>query len=180
MKENKTFQHLMLDIETMGTKSFSSILSIGAVEFDLDTGDTGAEFYVNVDFQSCLDAGLTIDASTVMWWMSQSDEARSKLSTGDVKSIENALHELAEFCNYDYQVWGNSARFDCGIINDAYSKIGAHLPWSFWNERDVRTLVSFNPSIKSKMTFKGTAHNAIDDCLHQISYCSKIWNSLKK
>ena len=30
-----SFQHLMLDIETMGNESFSSIVSIGAVEFDI-------------------------------------------------------------------------------------------------------------------------------------------------
>lgn len=26
----------------------------------------------------------------------------------------------------------------------------------------------------------GTQHDAVDDCLHQIRYCSAIWNSLKK
>ncbi len=35
------FGHLMLDIETMGTESFSSIVSIGALEFDIETGKTG-------------------------------------------------------------------------------------------------------------------------------------------
>ena len=33
------FGHLMLDIETMGNESFSSIVSIGALEFDIETGE---------------------------------------------------------------------------------------------------------------------------------------------
>ncbi len=49
------FGHLMLDIETMGNESFSSIVSIGALEFNIETGKTGKEFYVNVDLQSCMD-----------------------------------------------------------------------------------------------------------------------------
>ena len=29
-----------------------------------------------IDAKSCTDVGMQIDASTVMWWMRQSDEAR--------------------------------------------------------------------------------------------------------
>lgn len=38
-----TFHHLMLDIETMGNESFSSIVSIGALEFNIETGELGKE-----------------------------------------------------------------------------------------------------------------------------------------
>lgn len=51
-------KHIMLDIETMGNQSYSSILSIGAVKFDLNTGETGDEFYTTIDLKSCLDLGL--------------------------------------------------------------------------------------------------------------------------
>ncbi len=57
MNEERKFKHLMLDIETMGNESYSAITSIGAVEFDIETGETGDEFYVVVGLQSCLDAG---------------------------------------------------------------------------------------------------------------------------
>jgi DNA polymerase III epsilon subunit-like protein len=69
--KDKKYNHVMVDIETMGNESYSSIVSIGALEFDLETGETGREFYVNVDLQSCIDVGLILNASTVMWWMSQ-------------------------------------------------------------------------------------------------------------
>lgn len=170
----------MLDIETMGNESYSSIMSIGALEFDINTGETGKEFYLNIDLQSCFDIGLIVNASTVMWWMKQSDTARQDLVSRDVVSIREALHKFSEFCNKDYEIWGNSARFDCGILQNAYNKIGIPIPWDFRKERCVRTLASFNPSIKDNFEVTGTLHNAIHDCYLQVGYCSAIWNSMKK
>ena len=85
------FGHLMLDIETMGNESFSSIVSIGALEFDIETGKTGKEFYVNVDLQSCMDLGLIVNASTVMWWLNQNEQARKDLTDRTVLPIQKAL-----------------------------------------------------------------------------------------
>jgi len=171
---------LMLDIETMGNKSNSAIVSIGAVEFNMATGETGSEeFSVNVDLQSCIDAGLILTGDTVMWWMQQNEEARKELCKGDAISLEDALSNLSAWIgDKQYDVWGNSARFDCGIMTDAYGKFGMKIPWDFRRERDVRTLVALNPSVKEKMGKTGIAHVAVDDCKYQIAYCSATWNSL--
>ena len=45
--------HIMVDLETMGRNSNAVICSIGAVEFDINTGQTGREFFAKVDIQSC-------------------------------------------------------------------------------------------------------------------------------
>lgn len=179
-EQNKAFKHLMLDIETMGNESFSSILSIGALEFDIKTGETGSEFYVNIDLESCLNAGLNVSASTIMWWMRQGEQARKDLTESESVHINEALYKFGQFCNKEYQVWGNSARFDCGILQNAYNKVSIPIPWDFRKERCVRTLVSFNPEIKNNYQFEGTPHNALSDCYHQVGYCSKIWSSLYK
>ena len=173
------FRHIMLDIETMGNQSYSSIVSIGAVKFDIESGKIGETFCVNVDLQSCIDLGLIINADTVIWWMKQSQDALKKLKENPVP-IMDALALFSDFCSNDYQIWGNSASFDCGILKNAYDKAMLPAPWSFWNERDVRTLVSFNPEIKGNYKNKGVAHNAIDDCLFQIGYCCEIWKCLNK
>ena len=94
-KQKQAFNHLMLDIETMGNESFSSIISIGALEFDINTGNTGREFYVNVDLQSCMDLGLGINASTVMWWLKQNDQARYDLVERTALPIREALLEFS-------------------------------------------------------------------------------------
>lgn len=104
--ETPLFGHLMLDIETMGNESFSSIISIGALEFDIETGKTGKEFTVNVDLQSCIDLGLILTASTVMWWLQQNEQARKDLVEKTALPIQKALLEFSEFCNKDYEIWG--------------------------------------------------------------------------
>jgi len=71
--------HIMIDLETMGTRPDAPIIAIGAVSFDVDTDWVWRTFYVNIDLQSAVSAGAKIDPSTVMWWMKQSDEARRLL-----------------------------------------------------------------------------------------------------
>jgi hypothetical protein len=177
----KKLNHLMLDLETMGNSSNSAILSIGAVEFDLESGEIGREFYQKINLQSCLNAGLIVNGSTVMWWLQQSEVARKEVcKVGD--NLYNSLSKLTTFMRClesDFQLWGNGARFDIGILEDAYFACKIEiLPWNFRSERDVRTLVSFAPEIKEGYPFTGTEHNPIDDCKHQIGYCSAIWRKL--
>lgn len=174
----KQLKHLMLDIETMGNESFSSILSIGAVEFDIETGETGKEFYVTIDLQSTIDAGLQMNPSTVMWWMKQSDEARKSLMNENNIKLEEALNAFSEFCTKDYEIWGNSARFDCGILQNAYNILKMDIPWDFRKERCLRTLTSFAPKIRANYEFNGVMHNALHDCKYQIGYGSEIWKTL--
>lgn len=175
--KNMEFEHLMLDIETMGTDSYSSILSIGAVEFDITTGRTGKEFYQNISLQSCMYIGLVVNASTIMWWMKQSEEARKSFDSDSV-TITEALKKFSSFCDMGYQVWGNSASFDCGILKNAYDKCKITIPWDFRKERCVRTLVSFNPEIKNNYPSVGIVHNSLSDCYFQIGYCHRIWDSI--
>lgn len=172
---------MMIDIETLGTSSNSVILSIAAVPFDMVSGKNGTPYYTNVDIQSCLDNGLEISGDTLRWWMRQDKVAIGRLAEGGLKLMD-ALDGLARIIalHDGVQVWGNSARFDLGILENAFHRIGRPIPWKFYDERDVRTLVSFEPEIKANMPFVGTPHDAADDCLHQIRYCSAIWNKLKK
>jgi hypothetical protein len=172
--------HVMLDLETMGKRAGCAIVSIGAVEFDINTGEIVRTFYKVVNLQSCLNVGLFIDASTLYWWLQQSDAARQAICK-PADSIQSVLEELRSFfaCLGDFQIWGDGARFDIGILEAAYFAIGRGetLPWYFRNERDVRTLVSFEPEIIKNLPFTGTMHNPIDDCIHQINYCSRIWKN---
>ncbi len=175
----QSFKHLMIDLETMGNRSGAVICAVGMVEFDIVTGETRREFYQKVSIQSCLDAGLKVDGSTIEWWLSQGEVARHELF-GETHELSSVLNSLALFLTHfpDAEIWGNSARFDMGILEAAYHAIKLPIPWVHWNERDLRTLVSFNPEIKKSTIKTGIAHNAIDDCHHQIRYCSAIYNAI--
>lgn len=174
------FKHLMVDIETMGNQSFSAIVSIGALEFDLSTGETGKEFYCKIDLQSCIDNGLIMNASTVLWWLRQNKAARLELTGSEGLTLEQGLKQFSDFIgDKDPFIWGNSARFDLGILQNAYNVLNKAIPWDFRKERCLRTLVSFNEEIKQNWDYKGTAHNALSDCYNQVGYASKIYKKLK-
>jgi 3' exoribonuclease, RNase T-like len=173
--------HLMLDLETLGNESHSVICSIGAVEFDIATGKTGRTFYEKVSIQSCLDVGLKVNGSTIEWWLEQNEAARKEISVGG-KNIVEVLYKFRLFLETlgteNLQIWGNSVRFDCGILEDAYKATKHQIPWNFRLERDVRTLVELAPELKRNAQSVGTAHLPIDDCLFQIQYCCAIWKKV--
>lgn len=169
----------MLDIETMGTLQNSVICSIGAVKFNIATGETGDEFYQRVSIQSCLDCGLQVTGSTIEWWLKQSDKARSEIGI-DAKHLVEVLSMFSLFVQDEpYSIWGNPASFDIGIVTNAYEKCNLSIPWNFRLERDMRTLVSLVPDIKSTIPSVGIAHHPIDDCKYQIQVCCATYKHLK-
>lgn len=177
--------HVMVDIETLGNSSHSVICSIAAVEFNLATGSLGREFNSRIKISSSLELGLKVDASTLEWWMMQDQEARELLFKGGEDGVKDINLVLTEFFNFiqslgstSLQVWGNSARFDLGILENAFHLIKMELPWRFSKERDVRTLVSFAPDVKESFVFNGIKHDALSDCYHQIGYCTAIYKKI--
>lgn len=171
---------VMLDLETMGNKPGAAILAIGAVKFN--QGGILDRFYCAIDLQSCLNAGLKIDASTVMWWLNQSDEARAALHQDRTYHISEALIMFRRWLwvnvdsglipgQFEFNVWGNGADFDNAMMACAYAAIGEELPWKFWCNRCYRTLKSMS-SIKIER--RGTHHNALDDAESQALHLLRI------
>lgn len=175
-------KHLMIDLETMGTESYAAILSIAAVQFDIETGETGEKFYRAIQLESCVNHGLKIEPRTVLWWLSKSEEARQAYLGCPHTTLGEALCCLSEFIERFFldgpEIWGNAARFDLGLLINAYSVAGLQIPWDVKNEWCVRTLAKIRPEIKAAHTFEGVAHNPIDDCLNQISYCVATWKTI--
>jgi len=176
------YTDVMLDLETMGNKSNTAIVSIGAVEFNLLTGETGREFYKVVDLQSCLDVGLKVQGSTIYWWLQQSEAARKRIydKGENLPSVLGAFDFWMQDCVNKVKIWGNGARFDIGILEDAYAACHLENPWYFRSEMDVRTLVALKPEIKANYPMIGVEHDPIDDCKHQIGYCFETWRALNR
>lgn len=179
--------NLMIDLETMGNTGSSAIIAIGACFFDPKTGDIGNTFYRQVSLESAVNNGLKMDASTVLWWMKQSDDARSKFkNNGKAQSLDYALHEFYDFVKTEknVKVWGNGITFDLGILSNALNETCIKTPWAFWNERDVRTVVELGEMVgftpKKDMPFTGVPHYALDDAIHQAKYVSAIIQRITK
>lgn len=185
---NDDYRHLMVDLETMGNKSNAPIVSIGAVFFNPNTGNTGAEFYTAVSLESSMLLGGVPDAGTIIWWLKQSPEARSAIAMADTMPLIDALELFSDFISEnsdagpDVQVWGNGASFDNVILRSSYDRANIECPWKFRNDRDVRTMTELGKAIginpRYDIPFDGDMHNALSDARHQVKYVSAIWQKL--
>jgi len=180
---------VMCDVETLGNEQKAVVTTIALVQFDLATGNVGKKLHIDIDPQSCLDIGFNVTWDTIKWWMTQKDalDKVMLIPEGSRIHIGEAMQKVTDFMEdigyKDVRPWGNGACFDLSILSAYYSHYKSREPWQFWNERDVRTLVQIHPKgdkIKKALPFEGTAHNPIDDCLHQIKYCSMIFQHLVK
>lgn len=179
--------NVMLDIETIGKGSNAAIISIGAVLFCPQSNKVGAEFHVAIDPASAIHYG-NMDADTIKWWMKQEDEARALFNNENAMLLPDALLEFTDWINQieqvkDRIVWGNGATFDNVILANAYKQAGIELPWAYFNDRDVRTIVALGRQLKhfdpkKDMPFDGVKHDALDDAKHQAKYVSAIYQKL--
>lgn len=160
--------HVMVDLETFGTRPGSVLRSIGAVVFDPKTGAFGKEFYVNITRASCEKAGLLVDPKTEAWWAEQSPEAQAALAINPRTLIEAlaAFHEWWSFEAKGEFIWGHGASFDGVLLASAYRAIGVEPPWQFWNERCCRTVLALGNRRIGKER-QGEHHNALDDAKSQ-------------
>lgn len=177
-KRDSFYNQAMLDIETLGTDPGAAIVSIGACVFDLS--GIHAEFYEEVDRESCEEAGLTVDQGTLDWWEGQGPEAREVLEGGD--PIEDVLRKFNSWykANEVYEVWAKSPAFDCVLMQEAYDAVDPNLsePWGYDETRDMRTIQQVPMAAWRKQ--KGTAHHALDDAKHQAKLVRKSLTNVKK
>ncbi len=177
-------QHIMIDIETLGDQSNSVITSIAAVPFKPnEEGFPAARFYQKVSIQSCLDLGLRVSGDTLVWWLNQDQKAVMEMLE-NARPLQQVMLELWAFIMQmskpDVIVWCKGARFDFGLLRDAFKACSLEVPWKFWNERDLRTLLSLYPEVKKLDRSNNLAHSAHHDCLHQIKQLQSIAKELKK
>ncbi|MFB4531070.1 3'-5' exoribonuclease domain-containing protein [Enterobacter hormaechei subsp. xiangfangensis] len=186
---NMLYTHLMVDIESMGKKPGAPIVSIGAVFFDPASGQTGPEFYKVISLESAMEWGGVPDASTILFWLKATPEARSEIIMDHAIPLDDALLQFKDFIAENaangkdtVQVWGNGATFDNVLLEDSFARTGISCPWKYWNNRDVRTIVELGKAVgytpRHEIPFEGEPHKAISDARHQVKYVSAIWQHL--
>lgn len=170
-------KHVMIDLETLGTKSTSVFLSIAAVPFDPVAGCRGDAFVRNVDLQSAMDTGLTIDASTLKWWLEQRPDIMKRMfhNASELLEVMGEFHEWWNKHQFIYP-WGNSASFDLKILEHGFHKVNMELPWKFYNERCYRTMAAIFPVDLPK---PDEAHDPVVDCTYQIKKLQRIYRNLQ-
>ncbi|WP_288081571.1 3'-5' exonuclease [Pseudomonas sp.] len=187
--------HIMLDFETLSLKDNATLLSLGACVFDTEFGVSVNTFYAAIDPRT--QPGRDVDAGTALWWMEQSDEARSRITQAvkntdllhdadpDDEAAYNAIRDnaalpimhvamafagwLEQFPNAE--VWTNGT-VDHHWLQSMFDYCGLKNPVKFWNQRDYRTLKNLFPAVKH--TREGVAHDALADAVYQAEHTVKL------
>lgn len=173
--------HVMLDLETWGTSPYSTIMAIGACEFNPYAEEKNKiimdRFEVAI---SPVDAGLRVDAETLMWWMdAERNMARAMWWSMSKVSLREALdgfatwlHSLSRGESKDLRIWGNGAGFDNTLLRQAYEITSREAPWSFRHDRCFRTLRSMVAFEEGH--YLGTRHTALADAENQAIRANQI------
>ena len=184
--------NIMVDLETFGVGNDALVLSVGAVKFD-NEGEPLEKFHMFIDPES--QPERNIDFSTVIWWMSQDDEARGKITQDkELQSLKDTLNNFLDFCNSygevkseDVYIWGNGNMFDNVILRDLFKSEGIKYPAHYRNDLDMRTLkylyeatTGQDESDYCNEYASGVQHDALDDSIYQAKIVAHIIKDLRR
>jgi hypothetical protein len=175
--ENRNVEHVVLDLETLGTVPGCGIIAIGAISLDLQH-----RFYEKIRPDSNKSFRLFSQTGTIDWWNKQSEGARSESFSG-TKNLDVVLKEFsAWFVSLNekpetIQVWGNGADLIFYLEGGLYE---AALPCPIGNfsARCYRTMTENFPHIK-KGKFIGETHTALADARHQAEHLNELLSFVK-
>lgn len=173
-------EHIMIDIETLGTRHNAVILSVGAVKFDSQKIYKDDGFYSNLNWQLQLDNGGTVTEDTIRFWMKQPSTIRETVF--NKKGVPPA-EMVAKFNSWFSSqvkdpkkccVWAAGPQFDLSLLKDLYRRFFFKELWSFWAERCVRT-AGMVPHVKETKRPRGmTEHHAFHDAVYQAMQVRKF------
>lgn len=181
----------IVDLETAGRQPYCPILTIGVAVVHMGEIPDGTNiiadvFYQAITLRSCLELGMKIDADTMLWWMGFQDSSphpdarEAAFNDPNAVALPLALDAFTTWVNSrPLKLWGNSARFDLGILEAAYMVCGKEVPWSFRNERDYRSFNALPVSKQIDTPRYGVFHNALDDAITQGVHLREINKALQ-
>jgi hypothetical protein len=165
--------NIMIDLETLGTKPGCTILSIGATVF-LEA--ERSQFYMKIDPINSETYGFVEDPKTMDWWYEQDALVRQEAFSGEdtVIKVLVCFTRWLESLTDNPIIWGNSASFDCKILEKAYEYLQLETPWKYSNEMCYRTLKNLFAGAVPIVLPQGAAHNALDDAINQANQAEII------
>ena len=162
MKLSKDDIHVMVDIETLSTRTNAVVLSIGAVKFDYFDSNISS-FYLILDGTG--QEHRHISPETEKWWESQGGEAQEVFDAENKIGTYQACVEFSKFLGDADYVWAKSPSFDLAILKSLFEDLGIVWPVPYYREADVRTANLLFPETVSKVK---PNHNALCDSILQV------------
>lgn len=183
---------IMVDIETLGNKTDSTIFQIAAVAFDIKTGEHIVEFHRIANISEA--EKLNVTGDTLKWWLNTNKELLSDLLNKGEGSVEELLITFADWLTglvlgNDVYFWGNGILFDNKMIQHQLESAGIKYPIFYRNDRDVRTIVELAATKletterdlrKKYYEDKSVAHDAANDVANQIKLVAACYKELIK
>lgn len=181
--------HVMIDLETLSTRSNAKVLSIGAAVFN-DTDVVATEGWA-IDIAD--DIGGHVDWHTVKWWMEQDAAVRGFSWEGKLRNHVAAFnfktflaeHSIEFGKDSKHEVWSKDPHFDHVILENWWRRVNENsrlwngvgaapfsvgeFPIGYRQPRAYRTLVGeaielgFNEESRAFYV----AHNPVDDAAIQ-------------
>lgn len=113
-------QHVMIDLETLGTNPDTVVLSLGAVKFDVGVGQIGERIHYYLDIDHQLAEGRTVTGPTIRWWMAQSEQARSQFLESEQVYFKapQTLDAFDQFFEGAAYIWSHGSNFDTVILDN--------------------------------------------------------------
>ena len=194
---NKERLDVMLDMETLGTKEGSIILSVAMQTFSPDVQKPPREdfdFYEHISVLDSLWHHFRSDESTEEWWGRQSEEAKQKALEGqkNAQRLQNVmclLHKVLTQWNekYDLYLWGRGVgSFDLPLLDTVMRNVMKEMmgdayktPWNYWAAMDVRSVENFCQVCGMEKMQTVTPHDAREDVMKQIKEVQMCWQYVK-
>jgi len=195
---------LMLDLETLDTKPSAVVLSIGAVIWKTVNNNPMApgklhwepveRFLRVLNIQEQVDKKRTISESTLLWWQRQEPTAKEEAFSPLRQPVSNVLDDLRKLVTvYGYKsvegpginaFWASPATFDFPIWEDLAMTFSNHVPWTYRQKYDVRTVVReagySTKDHEPSHVIHGVPHAPVYDCEWQIDVLTAARNKAKR
>lgn len=190
--------HIMVDLETLDTKSTAHVLSAAVVPFDPFSGTpimlTCTKYVwlshcVMKQNEMCFgthDQGGTVSINTLGWWSKQNTKYFTSLLSAYadkndfktfIKQFNAEIQNLREEPDIELNIWCTGT-FDLDILRNASERFGVEFAVPYYAQKDVRVcrVIAEQNGLIDDMP---ATHNAYEDCLRQIKYVSAVYGNIK-
>lgn len=165
--------HVMIDLETLGTKVATNALSLGICLFDKSGIYRSEEYFFQYDPRR------QVSFDTLMWWAKQPGfSTLLEMSKTKGKPHGQICNEIKEILPAKHYIWSNGANFDVPILESMFNQNNIPIPWPYWDVRCYRTLKATFPQIENGLINK-SKHDALCDAEFQANAVIKYLKELK-
>lgn len=177
------FTDCMVDIETGDVDpSRGYVFQIAAVKFNAQTREVSPSF-----FDMCLhpdtQPNRRWEEKTRNWWSKMPETFHGiQLRMEDTKDV---LVKFQQWAQGVETFWGKPTHFDFSFLQSLYKDVGLQIPFHYRKANDMNSFARGRyfpdqpPQWERIIEFTGAAHNAMDDCLHQLKVLYKILDGEK-